>query len=141
MTFSLVPAVKEDIPRFSEISTAAFTTDSHTLVKAQADGLPMGTVEMDNEHWTDLIDLPEKCTIIKAVDDESGKILGMCGWGKWNFDGSKPALVSIMMMHRNVALKLSPMSGGGRRGSADGRVPSKAPPSRPQTHRRAQEDR
>ncbi|KAJ7844200.1 acyl-CoA N-acyltransferase [Mycena leptocephala] len=91
MTFSLVPAVKEDIPRFSEISTAAFTTDSHTLVKAQADGLPMGTVEMDNEHWTGLIDLPEKCTIIKAVDDESGKILGMCGWGKWNFDGSKPA--------------------------------------------------
>jgi hypothetical protein len=97
----------------------------------------MGTVEMDNEHWTDLIDLPEKCTIIKAVDDESGKIFGMCGWGKWNFDGSKPALVSIMMMRRNMALKLSPISGGG---SADGRVPPKAPPRRPQTHRRAQED-
>ncbi|KAJ7321119.1 acyl-CoA N-acyltransferase [Mycena albidolilacea] len=92
MTFSIVPAVKEDIPRFSEIFTAAFTTDSHTLVKAQADGLPMGTVEMSQEWWRDLFDLPEKAAIIKAVEDESGKTLGACGWGKWNFDGSKPAL-------------------------------------------------
>ncbi|KAJ7878431.1 hypothetical protein B0H13DRAFT_1722326 [Mycena leptocephala] len=89
MTFSLVPAVKEDIPRFSEIR-GLHDRLAHPRQSA-ADGLPMGTVEMDNEHWTDLIDLPEKCTIIKAVDDESGKILGMCGWGKWNFDGSKPA--------------------------------------------------
>ncbi|KAJ7878424.1 hypothetical protein B0H13DRAFT_2346558 [Mycena leptocephala] len=121
MTFSLVPAVKEDIPRFSEISTAASTTDSHTLVKAQADGLPMGTVEMD-EYWTDLIDLPEKYTIIKAVDDESGKILGLCGWGKWNFDGSQPVLAE---------------------GEEDPRKEQYCPKPlpAPQTHRRAQEDR
>ncbi|KAJ6461327.1 hypothetical protein C8R45DRAFT_531867 [Mycena sanguinolenta] len=92
MTLSIVPGVKEDVPRFSEISTAAFTNDSNTLIKAQADGLPMGTVEMSNDWWIPLFDLPEKCTIIKAVDDETGKILGMCGWGKWNFDGSKPPL-------------------------------------------------
>ncbi|KAF8202752.1 acyl-CoA N-acyltransferase [Mycena galopus ATCC 62051] len=92
MTFTLVPALKEDIPRFSEIFTQAFTTDTHTLVKAQADGLPMGTVEMSQDWWADLIDAPERAIIIKAVDTESGKILGACGWGKWNFDGSKPAL-------------------------------------------------
>ncbi|KAJ7256172.1 hypothetical protein B0H12DRAFT_518422 [Mycena haematopus] len=92
MTFSIVPAVKEDVPRFSEISTAAFANDSNTLIKAQADGLPMGTVDMRNDWWIPLFDLPEKCVIIKAVDDETGKILGMCGWAKWNFDGSKPAL-------------------------------------------------
>jgi hypothetical protein len=120
--------VKEDIPRFSEISTAAFTTASHTLVKAQADGLSMGTVEMDNEYWTNLIDLPEKYTIVKAVDDEAGKILGMCGWGRWNFDGTKPALVSTVIMLRKVALKLNAISGGERRGYTDRKVPPKAPP-------------
>ncbi|KAJ6506797.1 acyl-CoA N-acyltransferase, partial [Mycena sanguinolenta] len=91
MTFNIVRATKEDIPRFTEISTAAFRTDSHTLLKAQADGLPMGEVVLTNDWWLDLIDLPDK-HIIKAVDNESGKILGMCGWSEWNFDGSKPAL-------------------------------------------------
>ncbi|KAK7028649.1 acetyltransferase [Favolaschia claudopus] len=47
---------------------------------------------MSNDWWAEFIDLPAKAVIIKAVDDESGKILGMCAWGKWNFDGSKPAL-------------------------------------------------
>ncbi|KAJ7076018.1 hypothetical protein B0H15DRAFT_865156 [Mycena belliarum] len=93
MTFSVVPAVKEDIPRFSEISIAAFTNDTNTLIKAQADGLPLGTVFMNNDGWLPYFDLPDKVVIVKAVDDDTGKILGMCAWGKWNFDGSKPALV------------------------------------------------
>jgi hypothetical protein len=39
---------------------------------------------------------------VKAVDDETGKILGMCGWRKWNFDGSKPALVSTISTLENI---------------------------------------
>ncbi|KAJ7814363.1 hypothetical protein B0H13DRAFT_1924891 [Mycena leptocephala] len=57
---------------------------------------------------------------VKAVDDETGMIRAMCGWGKWI---------------RWVQACL----GRGRGGSARRKLPPKASPCRSETHRRPQE--
>jgi GNAT superfamily N-acetyltransferase len=88
-TFSILAASAGDVPSFTPISTAAFRNDTHTLMKDQSRGLPPGEVYMPADHVAAYIDLPDKCKVLKAVN-EKGEIIGWCCWGLWNYDGTHP---------------------------------------------------
>jgi hypothetical protein len=91
--FKLVPAEPADAQTLHEISSAAFETDAHTLMKVHekgADGVGGELPPTDQiKAW---IERTEKCTVFKAVDDTSGEVIGWAGWGMWNYDGSHPAV-------------------------------------------------
>lgn len=81
-SFSLKPVTVADVPALAEISGLGFETDRHTLLKAahptrpydHAAGMPGAF-----EYW---LGLPkDKIEITKAVDDETGQILGFVCWG------------------------------------------------------------
>ncbi len=87
--FNILPATSADVPAFSALSTAAFRNDTHTLMKDQTRGLPPGEVHMPADHVAGYIDLPAKCKVLKAVDD-NGEMIGWCCWGLWNYDDTHP---------------------------------------------------
>lgn len=81
-SFSLQPATSADIPALAEISGLSFENDRHTQLKAahptrpydHAAGMAGGF-----EYW---LSLPKgQIELTKAVDDETGQILGFVCWG------------------------------------------------------------
>ncbi|KAI3395362.1 hypothetical protein diail_1418 [Diaporthe ilicicola] len=79
-SFSLKPVVEEDIPALTEISNLTFDTDRHTQLKAAHPTKPYdhaaGTPDAVR-HW---LSLTQKVEVTKAVDNESGKIVGCVCW-------------------------------------------------------------
>lgn len=81
-SFSLHPATSADIPALAEISGLSFEKDRHTQLKAahptqpynHAAGMVGGF-----EYW---LSLPKgKAELVKAVDNETGHIIGFVCWG------------------------------------------------------------
>lgn len=78
---SLSPVVPDDIPALTEISGLGFENDRHTLLKAahptrpyeHASGMPEAF-----KYWLNLP--PDKVEVTKAVDNETGEIMGFVCW-------------------------------------------------------------
>jgi hypothetical protein len=89
---TILQADVADVPRLSAIAQSAFETDTHTRMKM----LERNTTDMASE----LQDFAayfapgatEKNTIVKAVDDATGEIVGFAGFSRWNYDGAHPAV-------------------------------------------------
>lgn len=85
-SFSLQPVVEEDIPELTALSALTFETDRHTQLKAAHPTKPYdhaaGTPE-SIRHW---LSLPQKVEVTKAVDTETGQIVGSVGWVFRGFD-------------------------------------------------------
>ncbi|KAF4636564.1 hypothetical protein G7Y89_g1521 [Cudoniella acicularis] len=91
--FSIADATSADVPVLASIFQDAFSTDTHTQLKSigkspnyQADSMAGGL-----SFW---LQQPAKCSLIKAVDDSTGEILGWTCWGRRGTDAStasKPA--------------------------------------------------
>lgn len=81
-SFSIHPAVLADVPALATISGLSFETDTHTLLKAAHPTKPYDHAAGMHgafEYW---LSLPkDKIDLVKAVDDETGEILGFVGWG------------------------------------------------------------
>ncbi|PSR82924.1 acyl-CoA N-acyltransferase [Coniella lustricola] len=82
-SFSLHPITEDDIPALAEIDRLSFANDRHTLLKAAHPTRPYdhaaGTPEMIKYR----LSLPTtRVEMTKAVDDQTGDILGYGGWGK-----------------------------------------------------------
>jgi hypothetical protein len=104
MMFTLVPAVPADAQALHDLQAAAFASDAHTLMKVHEKGAGAsvsGELAPVDEirSW---IARPEKCVVLKAVDDDSGEILGWAGWGLWHYDGSHPAVRVLKSYRRYV---------------------------------------
>jgi GNAT superfamily N-acetyltransferase len=87
MVFSLHPATISDAAVLAQISDASFSTDSHTRLKALYKG-PDDFRNGMNEAISSWTTNP-KCSVVKAVDDESGEILGWICWAKRGFEDDK----------------------------------------------------
>lgn len=81
-SFSLKPATLADVPALAEIGGLGFETDRHTLLKAAHPTRPYhhaAGMSGAFEYW---LGLPkDRIEITKAVDDETGQILGFVCWG------------------------------------------------------------
>lgn len=80
-SFSLAPVVTADIPALTEISRLGFENDRHTLLKAAHPTHPYdhaGGMPEAFEYWSSLP--PEKVEVTKAVDNETGDIMGWVCW-------------------------------------------------------------
>lgn len=80
--FSLSPVVPGDIPALTKISALGFENDRHTLLKAAHPTRPYdhaGGMPEAFEYWISLP--PGKVEVTKAVDNETGEILGFVCWG------------------------------------------------------------
>lgn len=90
--YSLQPARHADIPTFAKMMDDSFEKDRHTQVKrlgknsyVLADIMPDAM-----RNW---LSKPDKCALIKAVDNTSGEIMGWVCWGFNCFEeASIPAL-------------------------------------------------
>ncbi|KZT25884.1 acyl-CoA N-acyltransferase [Neolentinus lepideus HHB14362 ss-1] len=74
------PAQSEDVPRMAEIFGAAFTDDRHTQVKTVETGMGDQVKGMGDalSHW---MTVPERCKVMKAVDESTHEIVGWVVWG------------------------------------------------------------
>lgn len=85
-TFLLQPVVEEDIPELTVMSGLTFDTDRHTQLKAAHPTKPYdhaaGTPD-SVRHW---LSLPQKVEVTKAVDHETGQIVGCVAWVFRGFD-------------------------------------------------------
>lgn len=91
LSFSLKPITESDIPALAELAGLAFETDRHTLLKAAHPTSPYdhaAGVPESIRHW---LSLPRRVLATKAVDDESGAVLGFVGWASRGFDLSPAA--------------------------------------------------
>lgn len=90
--FTLLPAEREDVARIDEIGWAAFANDKHTVMKMYERGSTHPSSEMPAGGANQYLDaVPKgKCVVLKAVDNETGKIAGFVTWGLWHYDGTKP---------------------------------------------------
>ncbi|OTB12416.1 hypothetical protein K445DRAFT_321151 [Daldinia sp. EC12] len=88
LSVSIQPLNYADISACARITSSAFSIDPHTVVK-QLDQKPF---DMYDISYTGFLDTLHKKTYIyvKAVDDETGEIVGHAGWA---FRGCDPALV------------------------------------------------
>lgn len=95
ISFSIRKGRPEDVPSIGKIFDAAFQNDIHTLVKWAAGDTPDEPMTMGPpDHWYQYLESTEKATVVVAVDDETGKVLGFAGYGLWNYDGTKPVVSS-----------------------------------------------
>lgn len=91
-SFSLAPVVPADVAVLSEVSGLAFENDRNTMLKAAHPTKPYnhgGGMLEAFEYW---FSLPQgKVELTKAVDDETGEILGFVCWAmRLNKPGSIP---------------------------------------------------
>ena len=81
-SFSLSPIVEADIPEICAVSGAAFERDRHTMLKAAHPTDPYdhaGGMGEGVKYW---LSLPkERILHMKAVDDESGRVIAFGVWG------------------------------------------------------------
>jgi GNAT superfamily N-acetyltransferase len=84
-TYTITGVRLEDVPEVGQISRDAFVDDRQTQMKnLGSEPYDMKQITMDS--LPGLLHNP-RCIAIKAVDNESGEIMGVCNWG---FRGFKP---------------------------------------------------
>jgi len=83
--FTLLPARLEDVPVLAEISSASFATDVQTEMKSHGKS-PFNMKEYALSSLPGELASP-KIRIIKAVERDTGNIMGFCTWG---FRGVEP---------------------------------------------------
>jgi hypothetical protein len=86
-SFSLQPVTEDDIPVLTEIFSASFKKDTNTQLKlvgkdpnSQADGMAGGI-----RQW---LCYPDRISVLKAVDNSTGTIMGWTGWGCRGYEAS-----------------------------------------------------
>lgn len=84
-TYTITGVRLEDVPEIGQISSDAFVDDRQTQMKNLGKE-PYDMKKITLESLPDLLHNP-RCICIKAVDNESGEIMGFCNWG---FRGFKP---------------------------------------------------
>ncbi|MCJ1224853.1 hypothetical protein MMC12_001499 [Toensbergia leucococca] len=82
-SFSLSPAAPSDIPILADIFSAAFATDRHTQLKSLGKD-PNYQANMMSKGLSYWLQVPARCTLLKATDNFGGKIVG---WACWGFHG------------------------------------------------------
>lgn len=90
-TFTITAVQLEDVPVIAQLSADAFETDRQTEMK----GLGKEPFDM-RKHCLDA--LPRelnhpRLVLIKAVDNETGDIMGYCNWGFRGFDADEMPIV------------------------------------------------
>ncbi|ROW16782.1 hypothetical protein VPNG_01492 [Cytospora leucostoma] len=81
-SFSLVPVISDDISILSEICGLAFENDRHTMLKAAHPTEPYdhgSGMAGAFEYWLSLP--PNRLQVTKAVDNQTGDVLGVVAWG------------------------------------------------------------
>lgn len=89
--FTITPVVLDDVPTLAKIAGSAMEKDRQTEMKALAED------PFDMESYT-LESMPRfllhpRIAIVKAVDTETGEIMGMCEWG---FRGFEPHEMPVL---------------------------------------------
>ncbi|KAK9385141.1 hypothetical protein V1515DRAFT_609017 [Lipomyces mesembrius] len=82
-SFSFDLATLSDVPILAKISADAFTTDRHTRIKTLGQD-PNSHSNMMNDVLSSWLQVPGRCSILKATDNTTGKIVG---WVCWGFHG------------------------------------------------------
>ncbi|KAF3766931.1 acyl-CoA N-acyltransferase [Cryphonectria parasitica EP155] len=81
-SFSLKPITEDDIPALTKMESLTFESDRHTLLKAAHPTRPYDHAAGVPDMIKYRLSLPaNKVELIKAVDDETGEILGHVCWG------------------------------------------------------------
>ncbi|TWU78150.1 hypothetical protein ED733_007534 [Metarhizium rileyi] len=75
----------EDVPEIGQLTADAFVNDRQTQMKNLGKE-PYDMKKITMESLPDMLHNP-RCVAIKAVNNESGEIMGICNWG---FRGFKP---------------------------------------------------
>ena len=91
LPFSLQPAIPNDIPNLAHIAGEAFLSDRHTQMKALGADPYNHEQTMTEALSTWIQRPPDRCHLIKAVDDTTQEILGWVCWGFRGFQAQPPA--------------------------------------------------
>ncbi|MCJ1388217.1 hypothetical protein MMC18_001062 [Xylographa bjoerkii] len=82
ISLSLYPVTHADLADIVRISSDSFAKDRHTMVKAHHAGRnPYNHEDASLGLLSYYMSIPEKLRFVKAVDDNSGRILGSVIWG------------------------------------------------------------
>ncbi|PVI03996.1 hypothetical protein DM02DRAFT_519624 [Periconia macrospinosa] len=87
VSLSIQPLQYKDITVCAQITAKAFSTDRHTIVK-QLGSKPFDMYEVSRDGFLATLHR-DTYVYVKAVDEESGEILGHAGWGFRGVDVSK----------------------------------------------------
>ncbi|MCJ1400775.1 hypothetical protein MMC11_003983 [Xylographa trunciseda] len=86
ISFTLQPVTHADFADIARISSDSFATDRHTMMKSHTAGRnPYNHKDASLGALSYYMSIPEKLQLIKAVDRNSGKILGSVIWGFHGF--------------------------------------------------------
>ncbi|KAI0098120.1 acyl-CoA N-acyltransferase [Hypoxylon sp. NC0597] len=88
ISVSIQPLQYADIPACARITSSAFSVDPHTIVK-QLGWMPYDMYAISRSGFLDTLH-KKNYVYVKAVDDETGEIVGHAGWA---FRGLDQALV------------------------------------------------
>ncbi|CEJ91987.1 hypothetical protein VHEMI07668 [[Torrubiella] hemipterigena] len=91
MSFSIVPVTVDDVTVLAKISGSAMEKDRQTEMKALAED-PFDMEAYTLESLPGLL-LHPRVAIVKAVDYETGEVMGMCQWG---FRGFAPNEMPVL---------------------------------------------
>lgn len=96
----VLPAVESDVAAMSRIMGDAFAADRHTMIKdlGRADGSVADDMEPALTSW---ITGSPRATVLKAVDDLSGEMLGWVCWSR-NYDVADDARPSQLAAPRPI---------------------------------------
>lgn len=79
--FSLQPVTEDDIPALAEIDGLSFANDRHTLLKAAHPTRPYNHAAGTPDMIKYRLSLPKnRIEVIKAVDEQTGKVMGYVCW-------------------------------------------------------------
>lgn len=78
-TYTIKPAEISDVPLISKMHAHAFLIDRQTQMKALG-SRPYDLEELGIDDNLNKLSHPEKCRVIKAVDNTTGQLVGSCAW-------------------------------------------------------------
>ena len=85
-SFSLRSVVEGDIPELTAMSALTFDMDRHTQLKAAHPTKPYDHAAGTPDSIKQWLSLPQKVEVTKAVDTETGQIMGCVAWVFRGFD-------------------------------------------------------
>ena len=91
MSPKVLPATLSDIPTFAKVSADSFVMDCHTQMKGLGK-VPYDLEAMWKRSLPQLIASP-KVVALKAVDEESGEVMG---WVYWGFNGFEEEEIDVL---------------------------------------------
>lgn len=81
---SIQPATSSHVAQFAAIIDGSWTEDTNTVMKAVVRGDKWLSAAMAG-WWESLLENP-RAQVVVAVDDETDKVVGWCGWGFRGFE-------------------------------------------------------